>query len=194
MVHRKGGSQVAGTEGLPRPRQEALGRSSSLGEKTVVMAQLAALPRGGSGLVGSCSAGFQPAVLLFGPSRLTTFRSFLLDNEIRVEFAATHSKQTIGAPATRQFFGGGLRNRFLSFQPVVFAVTHRKQTMRGQNKCQQFAMAQTGLLAGRNYKSRRPSMALSIVTSSAYSRSEPTGMPIAMRVTRTPSGLISFER
>jgi len=30
--------------------------------------------------------------------------------------------------------------------------------------------------------------ALSIVTSSTYSRSDPTGMPIAMRVQRTPSG------
>ncbi len=36
-------------------------------------------------------------------------------------------------------------------------------------------------------------MALSIVISSAYSRSEPTGMPTPIRVTRTPSGLISFE-
>src|SRR5215208_3360923 len=40
-----------------------------------------------------------------------------------------------------------------------------------------------------HYSSRRPSIALVIVTSSAYSRSDPTGMPMAMRVTRTPSGL-----
>jgi hypothetical protein len=40
-----------------------------------------------------------------------------------------------------------------------------------------------------NYTSRRPSIALFIVTSSAYSMSLPTGTPIAMRVTRTPSGL-----
>ena len=39
-----------------------------------------------------------------------------------------------------------------------------------------------------------PSIARVIVTSSAYSRSEPTGMPIAMRVTRTPSGLSSRAR
>src|SRR5260370_4464083 len=42
-------------------------------------------------------------------------------------------------------------------------------------------------------RSWRPSMALSIVISSAYSRSEPTGMPTPIRVTRTPRGLISFE-
>ena len=44
------------------------------------------------------------------------------------------------------------------------------------------------------YTSRRPSMALCMVTSSAYSRSLPTGTPIAMRVTRTPSGLSSLAR
>ena len=42
--------------------------------------------------------------------------------------------------------------------------------------------------------SRRPSSALVIVTSSAYSRSLPTGTPIAMRVTLTPSGLSSRAR
>src|SRR6185436_17040211 len=36
--------------------------------------------------------------------------------------------------------------------------------------------------------------ALCIVTSSAYSRSEPTGTPIAMRVVRMPSGLSSFDK
>src|SRR6185295_6069919 len=37
--------------------------------------------------------------------------------------------------------------------------------------------------------SRRPSSAFAIVTSSAHSRSDPTGTPMAMRVTFTPSGL-----
>src|SRR6185503_13983716 len=46
----------------------------------------------------------------------------------------------------------------------------------------------------QHQRSRRPSIALLIVTSSAYSRSDPTGMPIAMRVTRTPSGLSSRAR
>jgi len=41
--------------------------------------------------------------------------------------------------------------------------------------------------------SRRPSMAFTIVTSSAYSNSEPTGIPIAMRLTFTPSGLMRRE-
>ena len=36
------------------------------------------------------------------------------------------------------------------------------------------------------YISRRPSMALSMVTSSVYSMSLPTGMPMAMRVMRSP--------
>jgi hypothetical protein len=40
----------------------------------------------------------------------------------------------------------------------------------------------------------RPSIARVMVTSSAYSRSDPTGMPIAIRVTRTPSGLSSRAR
>jgi hypothetical protein len=42
--------------------------------------------------------------------------------------------------------------------------------------------------------SRRPSIALCMVNSSAYSRSLPTGTPIAIRVTRTPSGLRSLAR
>ena len=36
------------------------------------------------------------------------------------------------------------------------------------------------------YMSRRPSMAFSIVISSVYSISLPTGIPMAMRVTLTP--------
>ena len=40
-----------------------------------------------------------------------------------------------------------------------------------------------------SYISRRPSMAFDMVTSSANSRSLPTGIPMAMRVTFTPSGL-----
>ena len=45
-----------------------------------------------------------------------------------------------------------------------------------------------------DHRSRRFSIALVIVTSSVYSRSDPTGIPIAMRVTRTPSGFRSFAR
>ena len=41
------------------------------------------------------------------------------------------------------------------------------------------------------YMSRRPSRAWPSVTSSAYSRSPPTGRPLASRVTRTPTGLSS---
>ncbi len=44
-----------------------------------------------------------------------------------------------------------------------------------------------------HYRSRRPSMAFSMVTSSAYSRSAPTGMPTPMRVTRTPSGFSNLD-
>ena len=44
------------------------------------------------------------------------------------------------------------------------------------------------------YISRRFSSDFDIVTSSAYSSSLPTGMPRAMRVTRSPSGLSSRER
>ena len=44
------------------------------------------------------------------------------------------------------------------------------------------------------YISRRPSIAFHMVTSSANSMSLPTGMPMAMRVTFTPSGFSSFER
>jgi len=45
-----------------------------------------------------------------------------------------------------------------------------------------------------NYISRRFSRDLERVTSSANSRSLPTGMPMAMRVTLMPRGLISLER
>src|SRR5262249_6716928 len=44
------------------------------------------------------------------------------------------------------------------------------------------------------YISWRLASALCIVTSSAYSRSEPTGTPIAMRVVRIPSGLSSLDK
>jgi len=37
------------------------------------------------------------------------------------------------------------------------------------------------------YNSRRPSIDFSMVISSAYSMSLPTGMPIAIRVTRSPA-------
>ena len=43
------------------------------------------------------------------------------------------------------------------------------------------------------YNSRLPSIAFNIVTSSAYSRSAPTGIPTPIRVTRTPSGFSSFD-
>src|SRR6266478_909294 len=45
-----------------------------------------------------------------------------------------------------------------------------------------------------SYSSLRPSMAFSIVTSSAYSMSAPTGIPTPIRVTRTPSGFSNLER
>src|SRR5213593_5047069 len=45
-----------------------------------------------------------------------------------------------------------------------------------------------------DYNSRRPSNALAIVTSSAYSKSPPTGNPNARRVTRIPSGLIKRDK
>ena len=46
----------------------------------------------------------------------------------------------------------------------------------------------------QRYNSRLPSMALSMVISSVYSMSLPTGMPIAMRVTFTPTRLSCCER
>ena len=42
--------------------------------------------------------------------------------------------------------------------------------------------------------SRRPSSAFDMVTSSVYSISEPTGMPIAMRLVLTPRGLSRRDR
>src|SRR4029078_8563081 len=42
--------------------------------------------------------------------------------------------------------------------------------------------------------SRRPENAFDIVSSSAYSMSLPTGIPVAILVTRTPSGLRSRAR
>jgi hypothetical protein len=44
------------------------------------------------------------------------------------------------------------------------------------------------------YNSRRPSIAFSMVISSVYSMSLPTGMPIAMRVTFTPARFSCCER
>ncbi len=45
-----------------------------------------------------------------------------------------------------------------------------------------------------NYNSRRPSIAFSIVISSVYSMSLPTGMPMAMRVTFTPARFNCCEK
>src|SRR5262245_20900047 len=50
------------------------------------------------------------------------------------------------------------------------------------------------LTRAKDYNSRRPSNALAIVTSSAYSKSPPTGNPNARRVTRIPSGLIKRDK
>jgi len=49
-------------------------------------------------------------------------------------------------------------------------------------------------LPNASYSSRRPSIDSSIVASSMNSRSLPIGMPMPMRVTRTPSGLSSRAR
>src|SRR6267378_4180001 len=49
------------------------------------------------------------------------------------------------------------------------------------------------LLLRIRYNSLRPSIAFNIVTSSAYSKSAPTGIPTPIRVTRTPSGFSSFD-
>ena len=49
-------------------------------------------------------------------------------------------------------------------------------------------------LAPAPYISRRASSARPSVTSSAYSKSPPTGSPDAIRVTFTPSGLMSRAR
>lgn len=45
-----------------------------------------------------------------------------------------------------------------------------------------------------DYNSRRPSMAFSIVISSAYSISLPTGIPVAMRVIFNPGRLSCWQR
>ena len=47
---------------------------------------------------------------------------------------------------------------------------------------------------GPDYISRRPSIAFSIVISSVYSMSLPTGIPMAMRVTFTPARLSCCDR
>lgn len=47
---------------------------------------------------------------------------------------------------------------------------------------------------GERYNSMRFDNALCIVTSSAYSRSDPTGTPIAIRVIRMPKGFSSFVK
>lgn len=50
-----------------------------------------------------------------------------------------------------------------------------------------FIAPSAGRNFGQGYMSRRPSMAFSMVISSVYSMSLPTGIPIAMRVTLTPA-------
>src|SRR5579864_7709724 len=68
-------------------------------------------------------------------------------------------------------------------------------TSKNANPCNH-ALTKLSVLnpAANRYKSRRPSMAFSIVISSAYSKSAPTGMPTPIRVTRTPRGLSSFDK
>ena len=69
----------------------------------------------------------------------------------------------------------------------------------GERAAEHQQRSAAGQLVRRAAASRRldlapPFEALCIVTSSAYSRSLPTGTPMAMRVTRTPSGFSSRAR
>ena len=71
----------------------------------------------------------------------------------------------------------------------------RSAAMINRQTSQRSAQSHVSPIRSRTvYNSLRPSIARCIVTSSAYSRSLPTGTPIAMRVTRTPSGFSSFAR
>jgi len=100
---------------------------------------------------------------------------------------ARHSARK-GAQGTRNFSGG---NRVSVWGTI--------------GACEHFASAAVWKVKGgapldesvetiRHYTSRRPSMALSMVTSSVYSMSLPTGIPMAMRVTRSPWRLSCWAR
>jgi hypothetical protein len=73
-------------------------------------------------------------------------------------------------------------SRFLTAAPV------------GMTMCREEGIRGDRVRKADFYNSRRPSIAFSIVISSVYSMSLPTGIPIAMRVTFTPMRLICCER
>ena len=74
----------------------------------------------------------------------------------------------------------------MGLRPRVLAT--RLRELRPENPYPLFS------LSDPRYMSRRPSMALSMVISSVYSMSLPTGIPMAMRVTFTPARLSCCER
>ena len=81
-----------------------------------------------------------------------------------------------------------------TFQETTAATSgYRVSTSFWHNRCPECIFV-SSLAAQPIYISRRFSSDFIIVTSSANSRSLPTGMPIAMRVTFTPSGFTRRER
>jgi hypothetical protein len=60
--------------------------------------------------------------------------------DFQVEIAVSHSKQRIGAPATRQFSWGSPAQTSVKPRQLFSPVSHSKQTIETQIKCQFFAM------------------------------------------------------
>lgn len=75
-----------------------------------------------------------------------------------------------------------------------FGIEEINLVLEGQDRELCSAVSRAALPTCTFYISLRPSIAFSIVISSVYSMSLPTGIPIAMRVTFTPTRLSCCER
>ena len=103
----------------------------------------------------------------------------------RVEFAATHSKQRIGAPAIRQFSEGSPAQTSVKPCQLFLLVSHSKQTIETQIKCQFFAMSPNHLFRVSNFAWSTTSKAaglkypaLRLVLRRANGRVLPTGLAV----------------
>jgi len=105
--------------------------------------------------------------------------------DFQVEIAVSHSKQRIGAPAIRQFSWGSPAQTSVKPRQLFSPVSHSKQTIETQIKCQFFAMSPNHLFRVSNFAWSTTSEdaglkypALRLVLRRANGRVLPTGLAV----------------
>ena len=119
----------------------------------------------------------------------------------QVEIAVSHSKQRIGAPATRQFSWGSPAQTSVKPCQLFSLVSHSKQTIETQIKCQFFAMSPNHLFRVSNFAWSTTSEdaglkypALRLVLRRANGRVLPTGLALDYDSARSAAEGGSFGR